>query len=101
MAATITFAAFVSANPAALPGAVAAKAVEKETEPAWFEPAESAREMIAAEDGGMVFDDEREPAQVVRLSSVERHAWANPATGAWVEVEVPREDVVLMPVAFQ
>lgn len=66
-----------------------------------FEPAESSRKLLATEDGGVVYTAEEEPARVVRYNSMERYVWANPTTGARVEVEVPREDVVLVPVSFQ
>lgn len=37
----------------------------------------------------------------IRFSSIERHVWNDPDTGARMEVEVPREDVRFMPVAMQ
>lgn len=66
-----------------------------------FEPAESSREVLETEDDGLIYTEEQEPNRVVRYNSMERYVWANPATGARVEVEVPREDVVLVPVSFQ
>jgi len=66
-----------------------------------FEPTESSRQLLATEESGLIYTDEQEPNRVVRYNSMERYVWANPATGAQVEVEVPREDVVLVPVSFQ
>ena len=66
-----------------------------------FEPEESSRELVGTEDGGLIYTADEEPTRIVRYNSMERHVWANPSTGARVEVEVPREDVVLVPVAFQ
>ncbi|HEV7402135.1 MAG TPA: hypothetical protein VGO11_04380 [Chthoniobacteraceae bacterium] len=68
---------------------------------AYFEPLESAREVVATETSEIFYDDDAGASQVVRTSSVERHSWTNPTTGAVVEVEVPREDFVLVPVAYQ
>jgi hypothetical protein len=64
-------------------------------------PAESESELLGADETGIVYVDGAEPFRQMRFLSVERYAWSNPETGARVEVEVPREDVVLMPVAMQ
>ena len=66
-----------------------------------FEPEGISREMVSAEDDGVVYADEQEPARLVRYNSLERHLWIHPVTGARLEIEIPREDVVLMPVAMQ
>jgi hypothetical protein len=66
-----------------------------------FVPAESAREVVSTEDAGTLYDDDNQPSKLMRYSSIERHTWTNPATGALVEVEVPREDVVLVPASYQ
>ena len=66
-----------------------------------FQPAEESSELVAAEDQGFVFDEDQTPQRQVRLTYVERHSWTNPATGAVLEFEIPREDIVLMPVAMQ
>ena len=42
-----------------------------------------------------------EPARVVRYTTLEHHVWTHPVTGARLEVEVPREDIVLIPLAMQ
>jgi hypothetical protein len=48
-----------------------------------------------------VYDEDQQPAQVLNYAAIERYVWANPATGARLEVEVPREERVLIPVSFQ
>lgn len=64
-------------------------------------PDESVDEFISAEDQGLVYADDLEPQRRVRMVYLERHTWTNPQTGAVVELEVPREDIVLMSVAMQ
>ena len=66
-----------------------------------FEPVGVTRELIAAEDGGFVYDDMQEPTRLVRYTTLERHTWTDSSTGAQLQVEVPREDMILMPVAMQ
>jgi hypothetical protein len=64
-------------------------------------PDESVDELIGAQDEGLVYGEDEEPQRQVRMVYLERHTWTNPQTGAVVEFEVPREDIVLMPVAMQ
>lgn len=66
-----------------------------------FEPVEVTRDLVAAEDGGLVYEGEDEPARVVRYTTLEHHVWTHPVTGARLEVEIPREDIVLVPIAMQ
>lgn len=66
-----------------------------------FVPAESAREMVSSEEAGTVYDQDNQPSTLMRYTSIERYTWTNPATGALVEVEVPREDVVAVPASYQ
>ena len=66
-----------------------------------FEPVEITRDLVAAEDGGLVYENEAEPARVVRYTTLEHHVWTHPVTGARLEVEIPREDIVLVPIAMQ
>jgi hypothetical protein len=80
-------------GPSALPVAAVAEAD--------FEPDGVTRELVAAEDGGFIYEDAQEPARLIRYTTLERHTWIHPVTGARLEVEVPREDLVLMPVAMQ
>jgi hypothetical protein len=64
-------------------------------------PDESVDELIGAQDEGLVYGADEEPQRQVRMVYLERHTWTNPQTGAVIEFEVPREDIVLMPVAMQ
>jgi hypothetical protein len=95
--AAAAFAVLASIPTATHKGAEPASAKEA----AYFEPLESAREFIAADQSEILYDGEDGPAQLVRYSSVERHSWTNPTTGALVELEVPREDLFLVPVSYQ
>jgi hypothetical protein len=86
------------------PNAPVARLVEASVpmaEPDAFEHAETTRELVSTEDSGELFETEEGPARQVRYSYLEHHAWANPRTGARVEIEVPREDVFLLPVSMQ
>lgn len=66
-----------------------------------FEPEESSNEVIDTEESALIFHEQREPARLVRVNSLERRTWANAATGARIAVEVPREDLMLVPVSYQ
>ena len=66
-----------------------------------FEPQSISRDIVTAEDHGIIYEDDAEPARLVRYTLVEHRVWTHPVTGARLEVEVPREDLVLVPVAIQ
>jgi hypothetical protein len=66
-----------------------------------FEHTEASQELLAADDSPEVIETAEGPAREVRYSFRERHAWANPRTGARVVIEVPREDIYLLPVSLQ
>jgi hypothetical protein len=66
-----------------------------------FEHEESSNELLTAEGSDQVVETDDGPAQEVRYSYRERHEWTNPQTGARIVLEVPREDVYLMPLALQ
>ena len=66
-----------------------------------FEPVEITRDLVSAEDGGLVYEEDEAPARVVRYNTLEHHVWTHPVTGARLEVEIPREDIVLVPIAMQ
>lgn len=66
-----------------------------------FEHTESTEELVTAEDEGLVLASDQEPLRQVRYHSLERHVWVSPATGARMEVEIPREDVRFVSVAMQ
>ena len=85
-----------SDKPTASPSPATVAAVEPD-----FEPEGITRELVSAEDGGVVYEETQEPARLVRYTTLERHVWTHPLTGARLEVEVPREDIVLVPIAMQ
>lgn len=58
------------------------------------------QELLDVADGGIVEQSEDGLARVVRYESLERRRWVD-ADGAITVVEVPREDLVLVPVSFQ
>lgn len=57
-------------------------------------------EILNANDEGITLDGEQGMARQVRFTSIERSAWVD-ATGAEMLVEVPREELVLIPVSYQ
>lgn len=59
-------------------------------------PAEVSEAAVAWADDGVKFLDDRTPARVLRRLVVERHRAADGP-----ELRVPREDVIVLPVAFQ
>ncbi len=59
------------------------------------------REVVNTSAGALVFPEEQQPARLVRVNMVERRTWANAATGARIGVELPREDLMLIPVSYQ
>ena len=66
------------------------------------DPDESVAELVETEDEGLVYDSgDPQPQRQLRLRYLERHTWTNPQSGTVIEFEVPREDVVWMPVAMQ
>jgi hypothetical protein len=66
-----------------------------------FQRVASSRELVRAFDEGVLYSENGEPSRRVRATSIERHAWTNPATGARLEVEVPREDIILTSLPLQ
>lgn len=65
-------------------------------------PDQTVSELIESADEGLIYDqDSASPQRQMRYTYLERHFWTNPQTGAVIEFEVPREDIVLMPVAMQ
>jgi hypothetical protein len=62
---------------------------------------EAVRTLVAAEDDGLIFDDDSTPLRQVRYNYLERRTWTNPATGTRLEVELPREDTYLISVSMQ
>ncbi|MEP6670457.1 MAG: hypothetical protein ABJF10_14955 [Chthoniobacter sp.] len=66
-----------------------------------FEHDETTNQLVATEDSEQLVETDDGPAREVRYTYLERHAWSNPTTGARVYLEVPREDVYLLPVSLQ
>ncbi len=62
---------------------------------------ETSRELVTATEEELLLDADQEPARRMRLTFIERHVWTDPDTGDHVEIEVPREDILLVPVAMQ
>jgi hypothetical protein len=84
-------------TPPALP---VAAATQDETIIVSEMPEQMVTELIESTDEGLVYNEDT-PQRQMRLTYLERHTWTNPKTGAVIEFEVPREDIVLMPVAMQ
>lgn len=57
-------------------------------------------DLLEANDEGLLASDQIGVGRRVRYSSVERRSWKE-TDGAITVVEVPREDVVVLPVSFQ
>jgi anti-sigma-K factor RskA len=65
-------------------------------------PVTTLREVVEAQDEGIRYNElSNLPEQHLKLVSLERHAWIDPRDGAHITVEMPREDSVVLPVAFQ
>ena len=80
---------------AAAPGASAEQPASTDQPPAPA-PATVTEEMVTWADGGVRFLADRTPARILRRLAIERH---RPAAGP--EFRMPREDVILLPVALQ
>jgi hypothetical protein len=66
-----------------------------------YEHSETTNELLSTQDSDQLVETDDGPAREVRYTYLERHAWSNPSTGAEVYLEVPREDVYLLPVSLQ
>jgi len=66
-----------------------------------YEPAGTSRELVSVKDSDELIETEDGPVREVRYTYLERLAWAHPGTGARLEIELPREDVFLLPVSLQ
>ena len=71
------------------------------TATATFEHDETTHELVSTVNSDQLVQTDDGPAQEVRYSYVERNAWSDPRTGATVILEVPREDVYLLPVSLE
>ncbi len=66
-----------------------------------FEHNETTNELVSTQGSDQLVETDDGPAREVRYTYLERHEWSNPHTGARVYLEVPREDVYLLPVSLQ
>lgn len=80
----------------AAPVAVTTTAVDPAAVAAVDPPIDVTEEAVAWADAGVQFLDDQTPARILRRVAVERH---RPAEG--FEYHVPREDVILVPVALR
>lgn len=62
---------------------------------------ETSSELIAATEEELSYEEEQEPTRRVRFTFLETHTWKDPDSGALITVEVPREELLLIPVAMQ
>ena len=79
------------------PAAVATVAATGPAEPVAVRSAQIREEPVRWSDEGIRFVDEFTPARVLRRSVIERHM----ADDGAAEVQVPREDVIFLPVALR
>ena len=82
------------------PQAVAPAVMEAAADQA-FEPAASSRELVAVKNSDELLETANGTVREVRYTYREHLTWAHPKTGARLEIEVPREDVYLLPVSLQ
>ena len=90
-----------ASQPTATATAAANPTPAEAAQPAAFEHDETTHDLVSTEGSDQLIETDEGPAREVRYSYVERHAWSNPQTGARVVLEVPREDVYLVPVSLQ
>ena len=65
-------------------------------------PVSTVREIVDTQDEGIRYNAlSRLPEQHMKIVSLERRAWIDPRDGAHITVEMPSEDSVILPVAFQ
>jgi len=88
-------------TPVSVPGETPVVATTANAQANTFEHDETTNELVAAQDSEQLVETTDGPAREVHYTYLERHAWSNPHTGARVYLEVPREDVYLLPVSLQ
>lgn len=98
--AAATVLTFIAIRPAA-PTPQTADAQPPQIHGAPIASVDTDRELISATEEDLLFDAADDPARRLRFYYLERHSWTDAETGARIEFEVPREDIVLMPVAMQ
>ncbi len=76
-------------------------AATAEPKPADLGEIATSRELVTATEEELLLDADQEPARRMRFTFIERHTWTDPESGDSVEVQIPREDVLIVPVAMQ
>jgi len=65
-------------------------------------PISTIREIVDTQDEGIRYNEtSRLPEQHMKIVSLERRAWIDPRDGAHITVEMPSEESLVLPVAFQ
>ncbi|MBE2285664.1 MAG: hypothetical protein IAE77_19535 [Prosthecobacter sp.] len=64
-------------------------------------PVSTIREWEDVKDEGIHYNQQRLPEQHVRVITRDRQSWIDPRDGAQITVEIPREQRLVLPVAFQ
>lgn len=83
------------------PVAPVASAVPAASPESAFKPVAAEKVLVSANDEGLVTLDDGTPARRERLHYVDTITWRNPRTNASLTWSVPREEVRVVPVAFQ
>lgn len=84
-------------SPAAVAGTSAAPSLTTPT----VLPVSTIREWEDVKDEGIHYNKQRLPEQHVRVITRDRQSWIDPRDGAQITVEIPREQKLVLPVAFQ
>lgn len=58
-------------------------------------------QLVQADEEDLILDGSEEPSRRLRFTFIEHQTWTDPETGALIEVEIPRQDVLVVPVAMQ
>ncbi len=108
VAAVLTLAAYLNFSqspPAAVPapptfalnnGKPTATAVVVDNEASRFVPVTARQMLIGAQEEGIYFDEEDMPTRRMRYQFVDSYLWENPADGSSLQVNMPREEVLLV-----
>lgn len=83
------------------PGERHASAVAAESTADVLKPVAAEKVLVAARDEGLVTLADGTPARRARLQYVDTITWKNPRTNASLTWTVPREEVRVVPIAFQ
>lgn len=100
VAAALAVMAGFAMNRPPLPRPAAARNANAETEGA-LKPVAAQNVLYAARDEGLVTLGDGTPARRARLNYVDTFVWENPRTKASLKWSIPREEVRVVPIAFQ